>query len=165
MIMRMPSPLLAGFHLGLLQAGYLLSLSRALSSAHTTYALVITAWLAGAAGGLWWTLSPRVAVVLGLLAYLAVQGVLGSGDFMALSPWYFAPAVALSGLWSGRFFAVVVGGPGRPGRVFAAETDGFLLGTIAAVVAYAWLGRHALWVLPVVTGALVLRGRAVRAES
>ena len=161
----MPSPLLAGLHLGLLQAGYLLALARALSSAHTTYALVLAAWLAGATIGLWWMVRPRVALVLGLVAYLAVQGALGSVDFLALSPWCFAPAVAASGLWSGRFFTAVLAGQARPGRIFAAETDGFLLGSIAAVIAYAWLGRHALWAMPLGTCALLLRGREAASDA
>jgi len=156
----MPSPLLAGVHLGLLQAGYLLTLSRALSSAHTTYALVLAAWLVGATAGLWWPLRPRLTLAIGLVVYLGVQVTLASVDFLAASPWWFAPAVAASGLWSGRFFAAAIGGTDRPGRLFAAETDGFLLGSIAAVLAYAWLGRHALWALPIVSGALLLRGRA-----
>ena len=92
----MPPPFLAGLHLGLLQAGYLLALSRALSSAHTTYALVLTAWLAGAALGLWWSLRPRIALAIGLFAYLAVQGWLASVDFVAAPPWGFAAAVAAS---------------------------------------------------------------------
>lgn len=162
--MSTPSPLLAGLHLGLLQAGYLLALARALSSAHTTYALVLAAWLAGATAGLWWTVRPRVALVLGLVAYLGVQVALGSVDFLAVSPWCFAPAVAASGLWSGRFFTAVLAGQARPGRIFAAETDGFLLGSIAAVLAYAWLGRHALWAMPLGTCALLLRGREAAGE-
>ena len=158
----MSSPFLAGLHLGLLQAGYLLALARALSSAHTTYALVLAAWLAGATAGLWWTVRPRVALAIGLVAYLGVQVALDCVDFVAVSPWCFAPAVAASGLWSGRFFAGAVAGQARSGRVFAAETDGFLLGSIAAVLAYAWLGRHALWAMPLGTCALLLlRGRGV----
>lgn len=152
-----PSPFLAGLHLGLLQAGYLLSLSRALSSAHTTYALVLAAWLAGATAGLWLHLRPRVAVALGLLAYLAVQATLASVDFLAVSPWCFAPAVALTGVWSGRFFAAAIAADARPGRTFAAETDGFLVGSLLAVLAYAWLGRHVLWAMPLGTGLFLLR--------
>lgn len=159
----MPKPLLAGLHLGLLQAGYLLTLARALSSAHTTYALVLAAWLAGATAGLWWPLRPRVALVLGLVAYLGVQLALVRVDFVAVSPWCFAPAVAASGLWSGRFFAAALAGSARAGRIFAAETDGFLLGSIVAVIGYAWLGRHALWAMPVGTCALLLRGRGAAA--
>jgi hypothetical protein len=159
----MTSPFLAGFHLGLLQAGYLLALSRALSSAHTTYALVLAAWLAGAAGGLWIGVRPRAALVIGLVAYLAAQAVLAGVDFLAVSPWWFAPAIAASGLWSGRFFAAAIAGPSRPGRVFAAETDGFLMGSIAAVVGYAWLGRHGLWVMPLGTGVWLLLGRRAAA--
>ena len=157
--MRGASAFWVGLHLGPLQAGYLLSLSRALSAAHTTYALVLTAWLVGAAAGLWWAVSGRVALVLGLAAYLAVQGLLVSQDFVAVSILWFAPAIAASGLWSGRFFAVAIGGLAAPGRVFAAETDGFLIGTVCAVVGYAFLGRHALWVMPILTGARLLGAR------
>lgn len=153
----MPPPFLAGLHLGLLQAGYLLALSRALSSAHTTYALVLTAWLAGAALGLWWSLRPRIALAIGLFAYLAVQGWLASVDFVAAPPWGFAAAVAASGLWSGRFFAAMAASTTPTGRVFAGETDGFLLGSIVAVLGFAWLGRDALWAIPLVSGAWLLR--------
>jgi hypothetical protein len=153
------SPFVAGLHLGLLQTGYLLVLARALSSAHTTYALVLVAWLIGATLGLWWRVSARTAVVIGLVAYLGVQLALGAVDFVALSPWWFAPAVAASGLWSGRFFAGAIAGAARPGRVFAGETDGFLVGALVAVVGYAFAGRHALWILPLVTGAALLGGK------
>jgi hypothetical protein len=140
-----------------LQAGYLLGLSRALSSAHLTYALVLTAWLAGATAGLWWAVRPRAALAVGLAAYVGVQAWLASVAFVAVSPWWFAPAVAAGGLWSGRFFAAAISARAAPGRVFARETDGFLLGTVAASVGYAWLGRHALVVLPALSGAWLLR--------
>ena len=159
MNVRGPAALVVGMHLGCMQTGYLLTLSRALSSAHTTYALVLAAWLAGAALGLWVTMGQRLAIVVGLVAYLGVVAGLSAVDFVAWPAWCFAPAVAASGLWSGRFFAGAVGGTSTPGRVFAAETDGFLLGAIAAVLGMAFLGRMALVVLPLVSGLWLLGGR------
>lgn len=152
-------PFLAGLYLGLSQAGYLLTLSRALSSAHQTYALVLGAWLAGAALGLWLAIAPRTALALGLTVYVAVQLTLTQIDFVAVSPWCFAPAVAASGLWSGRFFVTAIVGRTAPGDLFARETDGFLVGALLATLGYAFVGRHALWVLPLVAGALLLRPR------
>lgn len=157
--MQGPAALVVGLHLGCMQTGYLLTLSRALSSAHTTYALVLAAWLAGAALGLWVAMGQRVAIAIGLVAYLGVTLGLSAVDFVALPAGVFAPAVAASGLWSGRFFAVAVSGPSRPGRVFAAETDGFLLGAITAVIGMAFFGRVALVVLPVLSGVWLLGGR------
>lgn len=155
----MTSPFLAGLHLGLLQGGYLLTLSRALSSAHLTYALVLGAWLAGAALGLWLTIGQRTALLVGLASYVAVQVALTRLDFVAVSPWWFVPAVAASGLWSGRFFVAAIAGRGAAGRVFAGETDGFLVGALLATLAFVFVGRHGLWISPLVTAALLLRPR------
>ncbi len=153
-----------GVHLGLLQAGYLLTLARVLSSAHATYAVVLTAWLAGSLLGLWLAVPARLAVVLGLCTYMIVQIGLWGVDFAALPVVYFVPAVVVSGVWSGRFFAVAVARDGRTGPIFAAETDGFLLGTVMATVVYVFVGRIGLVVAPLVTGAWLLlrrRGAAV----
>lgn len=162
----LPSALLVGVHLGLLQAGYLLALSRALSAAHTTYALVLTAWLAGSALGLWSPAPARDlprALALGLLVYGGAALVLGGLDFAAASPWWFAPAVAIGGLASGTYFAAAVAAGAPTGRVFARETYGFLAGTLLAAAGYAFLGRHALLVMPLVTGTLVLLRRPLAA--
>lgn len=161
----LPSALLVGVHLGLLQAGLLLTLSRALSAAHTTYALVLTAWLAGSALGLWSRAPARDlprALLLGLVAYGGAALALSRVDFAAVDPWWFAPAVAAAGLASGTFFAAAVAGGAATGRVFARETYGFLAGTLLAAAGYAFLGRHALLVMPLVTGAIVLAPRRLR---
>ena len=92
MNVRGPAALVVGLHLGCMQTGYLLTLSRALSSAHTTYALVLAAWLGGAALGLWVTMGQRLAIVVGLVAYLGVVAGLSAVDFVAWPAWCFAPA-------------------------------------------------------------------------
>lgn len=158
----LPSAFLVGVHLGLLQAGLLLTLSRALSAAHTTYALVLTAWLAGSALGLWSRAPARDlprALGLGLVAYAAAALSLARVDFVAASPWWFAPAVAAAGLASGTYFAAAVAGGAATARVFARETWGFLAGTLLAAAGYAFLGRPALLYMPLVTGVLALAGR------
>ncbi|MCY0990713.1 hypothetical protein OV203_26450 [Nannocystis sp. ILAH1] len=158
----LPSAFLVGVHLGLLQAGLLLTLSRALSAAHTTYALVLTAWLAGSALGLWSRAPARDlprALGLGLVAYAAAALSLGRVDFVAASPWWFVPAVAAAGLASGTYFAAAVAGGAATARVFARETWGFLAGTLLAAAGYAFLGRPALLYMPLVTGVLTLVGR------
>ncbi|MBZ5708389.1 hypothetical protein [Nannocystis pusilla] len=164
----LPSALIVGVHLGLLQAGLLLTLSRAISAAHTTYALVLTAWLAGSALGLWSRAPARDlprALLLGLVAYAAAAAALARVDFAAASPWWFAPAVAAAGLASGTFFAAAVAGGAATGRVFARETYGFLAGTLLAAAGYAFLGRHALLFMPLVTGAILFAPRRPRAAA
>ena len=152
-------PLLVGAHLGLLQVGLLLTVQRVVSAAHTTYALVLLAWLVGGACGLWVVLPVRAALALGLVAYLGAVVGGAAVDFLAVDPWWFTPAIALAGLLSGRYFAAAIAADAPPAPLFARETHGFLLGTLLAAVGYACLGRHALWAMPLATGAALLAAR------
>jgi hypothetical protein len=159
---KLPAAWLIGLHLGLLQTGLLLALSRAISAAHTTYALVLTAWLAGATLGLWGRATftaLRRDLALGLLAHGLAAVALTTTDFLALSPWWFAPAVALAGLASGRYFTAATAAGASTSNLFARETEGFLLGAVLAAAGYAWLGRHALTAMPLATGLFMLVGR------
>lgn len=152
-------PFLVGAHLGLLQAGLLLTVQRVVSAAHTTYALVTVAWLVGGACGLWIGGSPRRVLALGSLAYLGALAGLGAGDFLAIDPSWLAPMIAAAGLASGRYFAAAIEADAEPAPLFARETHGFLCGTLLAAVGYACLGRHALWAMPLATGLALLAPR------
>lgn len=145
----------AGIHLGLLQTGYLLSLQRAISAAHQTYATVVGAWLVGSLIGLFVRLRPRLTLVVGLLTYIAVQLTLTQVDFAAYTwPWW-VPAIVCSGVYSGRFFTDAIAAGEDVGPTFAHETYGFVVGALVALVAAVFFGRSALWVCPIATGITV----------
>ena len=150
---------LTGVHLGLLQTGYLLALQRAISAAHGTYALVVGAWLAGALVGLWLRAGPRVLLAVGVVAYLAVHSALGSASFSPHAAPLWAPAIMLSGLYSGRYFTAAIAAGGEPAAVFSRETYGFLAGALIALLVAVFGGRQSLTFVPLSTfGALIALG-------
>ncbi len=145
-----------GVHLGLLQTGYLLSLQRAISAAHETYAAVVGSWLLGSLLGLWLRVEPRLCMALGLASYLLVQWVLMGVDFVAYRwPWW-APAIVVSGVYSGRFFTGAIEAGAQVGPTFARETYGFLFGAVLALVSAVVYGREALLLVPLVSGAICM---------
>ncbi len=147
---------LTGVHLGLLQTGLLLALQRAISAAHDTYALVVGAWLAGALVGLWLETRPAWLLLVGVVAYIGVQAVLSSASFSPYPALVWAPAILLSGLYSGRYFTAAIANGGDPGTVFARETYGFLVGALVSLLAAVFGGRASLVLAPLITRAVLL---------
>ena len=144
-------PWMVGVHLGLLQTGYLIGLQRTISAAHSTYALVVGAWLVVTLVGLWLRTRPSQLLLAGLATYLAAQLVLLPLHFTAKSGLWWAPAIAVSGLYSGRYFTAALATGAPVGLVFSRETTGFALGALVAfVLAVAW-GRLALTLVPLVS--------------
>lgn len=145
-----------GVHLGLLQTGYLLGIQRAISAAHETYALVLCAWLLGALVGLWTGMRPRLALLAGALAYAIAQAALAGVDFSGRSPLWWAPAIVVSGIYSGRYFTAAIAAGEATAAVFARETHGFLVGALAALAVAVVGGRQAMIVAPAATLGIVL---------
>lgn len=140
-----------------MQFGWLLALQRGISAAALTYALVLAAWLLGSLVGLWLTGPVRRLVLVGLAAHLGGHAWLLARDFAPTATLLLLlPAVALSALLGGGFFARFLPTTDRPGPLFAAENDGFLLGMLLAVVGYAFLGRWFSLLAPLATAALLL---------
>ena len=147
---------LTGVHLGLLQTGYLLALQRAVSAAHETYALVLCAWLAGSLLGLWTRARPLPLLCLGLVAYLAAQGYLAGADFSPQPSLVWAPAILVSGIYSGRYFTAAIEAELDPSLVFSRETYGFLAGAILALLLAVFGGRPCLALAPALSFAVLL---------
>jgi len=153
---RALTPWVVGVHLGLLQTGYLLGLQRTISAAHSTYALVVGAWLVGALIGLWLRVRPSQLLTLGLAAYLVAQLALLPIGFTAESGLWWAPAIAVSGLYSGRYFTAALATGAAVGPVFSRETTGFAIGALLAFILAVTWGRLPLTSVPLLTYFAVL---------
>jgi len=156
---------LTGIHLGLLQTGYLLALQRAISAAHETYALVLGAWLVGALLGLWIQTRPVALLLVGVVAYVGVQTILARTDFSSYTALVWAPAIVLSGLYSGRYFTAAIASGGEVGVVFSRETYGFLVGAILSLLVAVFGGRPVLILAPLLSVAVLLALGPVRGRT
>lgn len=146
-----------GLHFALLQLCYLLLLQFQISATYLTYALIVTAWMAGAIAGLALkSLSAGRALVIGALAY---YGALAAVNLAPLA-WFTLPAagaaVFLSGLWAGRFFVVMLPYMKRVDSLFFHENNGFLVGLVATLIAFTQLGRPFLLWAPLISAAALL---------
>jgi len=148
---------MTGLHFALLQLCYLLLLMFNVSSTYLTYALITTAWMAGAIAGLAFrSLDVRLVLLAGVLAY---YGALAAVHYDPLAYATLAAAavgVFLSGLWAGRFFVVMLPRMKRVDSLFFHENNGFVFGIAAAFVAFTLIGRPFLLYAPLVSGACLL---------
>ncbi len=164
---------LTGFHLALLQFGYLFVLIINITSTYVTYAMIVLSWMAGTVIGLLWrSLDGRVALCIGVISYYAIYGLVVSDPLSPHTLPFAALGIAISGLWAGRFFVVMLPHFSRADRLFFHENNGFLVGVIAVFVGFTMLGRPFLLWSPLLVGAGLLiqlsglgagRGLAVRA--
>ena len=143
-----------GLHFALLQLCYLLLLQFQVSSTYLTYALIVSAWMAGTIAGLALkSLGAGRALVIGVLAY---YGALVTVSLMPLA-WFTLPAagaaVFLSGLWAGRFFVVMLPHIKRVDSLFFHENNGFLVGLVATLIAFTQLGHPFVVWAPLVSAA------------
>ena len=156
--MRWLYPTLAGVLFGVVQTGYFFYLNFALSSTYGTFLLVTLSWLVGSIVGLRLgsvlLLSPRIGPWLCILPHIVTQLLLGALPFRSdLWPIY-AVLIAISGIYSGLFFARM-GAVMKPVRkLFFTENNGFILGIVGCTLGYLALGRAILWVLPLMLAAL-----------
>lgn len=148
---------MTGLHFALLQLCYLLLLMFNISSTYLTYALITIAWMAGAIAGLALRkLDFRLALLVGVLAYYGALAVVHYDPLAYTTLAAAAACVFLSGLWAGRFFVVMLPHLKRVDSLFFHENNGFVVGIVAAFVAFTLIGRPFLLWAPLVSGAGLL---------
>ena len=144
---------LTGLHLALLQFGYLFLLIINISSTYVTYAMIVLSWMSGTLIGLrFLRLDGRTALGIGLLGYYAIYGLVVIDPLSPHTLPFAAMGVAISGLWAGRFFVVMLPYFERADRLFLHENNGFLVGVIAVFVGFTMLGRPFILWAPLLTG-------------
>lgn len=144
---------LTGLHLALLQFGYLFLLVINITSTYVTYMMIVLAWMAGTLVGLLWRrLDGRAALGLGVIGYYAIYFLVVSDPLSPHTLPFAALGVAISGLWAGRFFVVMLPHYERADRLFFHENNGFLVGVIAVFVGFTMLGRPFLLWTPLLMG-------------
>jgi len=148
---------LTGFHLALLQFSYFFVLLFNISSTYVTYAAVVISWMTGTLLGLFWgRLNAPLALAAGVVSYYLVY-VLVFTDPLEL---YTFPAamigIAVSGLWAGRFFVVMLPVFQRADRIFFHENNGFLVGIVALFLGFTLTGTAFLRWVPLLSGSALL---------
>lgn len=150
-------PFVAGLHFGVLQVCLFLAIQVGFTATALGYFAVVLAWMAGVVSNLRWG---RPA---GLMSCAAVSLLAYAGLLVLL--WLLPPQpllvpllgllVALAALPAGALFrglaTQVASGP-----LFLHENNGFVLGSVLAVVAFVQWGVHALVGAPLVTAGLLL---------
>ena len=153
-------PFLAGLHFGVLQVCLFLAIQVGFTATYLGYFAVVLAWMVGVVFSLR-TGQPRsltTAVAVSLAGYAGLLGVL-----WALPPHgWLVPVlgllVALAALPAGRLFGVLAPRLAS-GPLFLHENNGFVLGSVLAVVAFVQWGIHALAGAPLLTLVVYLVGR------
>jgi hypothetical protein len=146
-----------GLHLALLQFGYFFLLLVNVTSTYVTYAAVVMSWMSGTLIGLLWRrLHGGLALVLGVASYYLIYALVVSDPLSPYTLPVAAAGVAVTGLWAGRFFVVMLPHMRRVDRLFFHENNGFLLGVIGVFVGFTLLGRSFLRWTPLVSGTLLL---------
>ncbi len=138
---------LTGLHLAVMQFCFFFILLVNVTSTYVTYISVVIAWMIGTIIGL---LLPRlragVALLAGGLSYYAVYLLVVSDPLAPTTLPIATFGVAVTGLWAGRFFVVMLPLFSGADRLFFHENNGFLLGIIAVFVGFTMLGMpFLLW--------------------
>lgn len=163
---------LTGVFFGLLQWSAFFLLQSFLASTALVWLLASSVWLLGSLAGLalpdrrvpepWW-LFAAVAAYYALL-WLAVLFPYELGKL----PWLLA-AVAVMGLYAGRFFRFRRAALGSAKWLFFVENTGFVAGLVLTVAGLFWFGERVLILAPAAAGVLCLvtlpRGAGVPARS
>jgi len=157
-----------GLHLALLQFCYFFLLLINVTSTYVTYMTIVVSWMMGTLLGLFWPrLHTGVALAVGVVSYYAIYALVLSDPLALYTLPIAACGVAISGLWAGRFFVVMLPLFARADRLFFHENNGFLLGLVGVFVGFTMLGLSFLFWTPLVSGLWLLmhiawlhRGRA-----
>ncbi|MHB9119595.1 MAG: hypothetical protein ACYC2R_15190 [Burkholderiales bacterium] len=150
-------PFLSGFHFALLQFGYLLLLQMNFSATYLTYMIISLAWISGTLAGLWWKNLPAgIALIAGIVSYGVIYGLILGYPFSSLILPLSSLGVAITGLWAGRFFILMLPVFENADQLFFRENNGFLAGIVVIFPGYAWLGTSFLLWAPVCTAAILL---------
>lgn len=148
---------LTGLHFAFLQFSYLLLLQINISSTYLTYAIIVMSWMTGTVIGLWWErLEASRGVIIGLLSYYGVYALVVNDPFSALALPVSAVGVALTGLWAGRFFVVMLPLFKRADSLFFHENNGFLLGIVSVFLGFTLLGRPFMLWTPLISAVALL---------
>ncbi len=151
-------PLIVGLLMGFIQSGLFFQLTFTLSSTYSTFLMVTICWLVGSALGTLYLAKQdiRLNLFLGLAlaAYAACGALLLVAPFnTSLAPLY-ALLIVATGFYPGVFFARTAPYY-RAHTLFSRENNGFIMGLVVATMLFMVAGRIVLWVLPVVTAAIV----------
>ena len=160
-------PFLSGLHFALLQFGYLLLLQMNFSSTYLTYMIISLAWITGTLIGLWWkNLNPIIALTAGISSYCLIFALIVSNPFSPLILPLSSLGVAITGLWAGRFFIVMLPAFKDVDQLFFLENNGFILGIIAIFLGFTLLGIGFILWAPLGSAAiLLLRFKLVDVEQ
>jgi len=154
------SAFITGWFFANLQFSYLMLLQINISSAYLTYMLITLAWMSGAITGLWVPrLNMMFGVALGVVSYYMVALLLATQPFSLLTLPISAMGVALSGLWAGRFFVVMLDRFKTADRIFFHENNGFIMGGAAFFIGFTLLGRPFLMAMPLVLSGFLFLSR------
>ncbi len=146
-----------GLHLAIMQFSYFFVLLINVTSTYVTYATIVIAWMVGTIAGLMIKRLPAGAALLaGVVSYYAVFAWVLVDPLAAYTLPLAAFGVAITGLWAGRFFMVMLPLFERADRLFFHENNGFLVGVIGVFVGFTLLGLAFLWWAPVVSALLLV---------
>lgn len=145
-----------GIHLATLQFSYFFLLILNITSTYGTYMTLVISWMVGTVAGLSWrNLNAATVLTLGTGAYFMVSSLVLSdplGDYLRPIA---AVGVAVSGLWAGRLFVVLLPLFSGADKLFLHENNGFLVGIVTTFVGFT-LGGYAFLLSAPVVSLLVL---------
>lgn len=153
-------PPLVGILLGLLQTGLYFQLSFTLSSSFRTFLMVTVCWLVGSVIGV--HIASRVHLHLNDFLWLALAAYFACAVLLGLAPFdtqlwpAYASLIVLAGLYPGVFF-VRLGEHYSARDLFFRENNGFIIGVIGGTLLFLVMGRLALWLMPALVAAVVMR--------
>ncbi len=146
-----------GLHLALLQFSYFFLLLTNVTSTYITYATIVLSWMAGTLVGLLWRpLRATPALIIGVSSYYLIYYIVVNNPLSPYSLPLAAVGVAVTALWAGHFFVVMLPLFARADRLFLHENNGFLIGIIAVFVGFTTLGQRFLLWTPLLSGAGLL---------
>ena len=150
---------LTGVHLALLQFCYFFLLLINVTSTSSTYATIVISWMVGTLIGLYWRrLNAGLALIAGVASYYAIYALVLSDPLALHTLPIAAGGVAVSGLWAGRFFVVMLPLFARADRLFLHENNGFLLGVVGVLIGFTMLGQRFLLATPLVRRMAIMAG-------
>lgn len=160
--------LCGGVLFALLQFSYFVELEWLLSSAWTTYATVVSAWLLGVMVGLEYAArsarSEAVTLITNLAAFYLLQWILYLRPFdNRLLPFY-AAMILTSGAYAGSFMRTNFRRIKGARNLLLHENNGFLLGLIIGFLGYYYNGRIFPLASPAVCALVLLGADLAEAE-
>lgn len=146
-----------GLHLAMLQFCYFFLLLINVTSTYITYATIVISWMVGTLVGLFWrNLHSAFALVAGVVSYYAVFTLVINDPLSPTALPTAAIGVAITGLWAGRFFVVMLPLFTRADTLFFHENNGFMFGIIGVFVGFTLLGRGFLFWAPMLSAIFLM---------